>query len=198
MQREQNLWGLQCLLWPAHAKLLIYAADSVLAFQFQAPTRFKNARCLFNCVSSTVYHSPYCDTVLNGFWTCPYIYMSALFCLFSSHKFLRLFTFAHPFFSASFCSSFLFSLQFSFIPSFRALVSSPSTLFFCALHLMRLSPCLFQFSSQSSRNVRLLTTYIPPYSPRIVVIMLILTTLGWCPPNVISSKISAFLSADFQ
>ena len=101
-------------------------------------------------------------------------------------------------FSASFCSFFLFSLQFSFIPSFRALVSSPSTLFFCALHLMRLSPCLFQFSSQSSRNVRLLTTYIPPYSPRIVVIMLILTTLGWCPLNVISSKISAFLSPDFQ
>ena len=171
MQREQNLWGLQCLLWPAHAKLLIYAADSVLAFQFQAPTRFKNARCLFNCVSSTVYHSPYCDTVLNGFWTCPYIYMSALFCLFSSHKFLRLFTFAHPFFSASFCSSFLFSLQFSFIPSFRALVSSPSTLFYHSLL---------------------------PYSSRIVVIMLILTTLGWCPLNVISSKISAFLSADFQ
>ena len=198
MQREQNLWGLQCLLWPAHAKLLIYAADSVLAFQFQAPTRFKNARCLFNCVSSTVYHSPYCYTVLNSFWTCPYIYMSALFCLFFLTQVFTPFHICLSLFSASFCSSFLFSLQFSFIPSFRALVSSPSTLFFCALHLMRLSPCLFQFSSQSSRNVRLLTTYIPPYSSRIVVIMLILTTLGWRPLNVISSKISAFLSADFQ
>ena len=112
MQREQNLWGLQCLLWPAHAKLLIYAADSVLAFQFQAPTRFKNARCLFNCVSSTVYHSPYCDTVLNGFWTCPYIYMSALFCLFSSHKFLHLFTFAHPFFLLPFVPPFYFHYSF--------------------------------------------------------------------------------------
>ena len=112
MQREQNLWGLQCLLWPAHAKLLIYAADSVLAFQFQAPTRFKNARCLFNCVSSTVYHSPYCDTVLNGFWTCPYIYMSALFCLFSSHKFLRLFTFVHPFFLLPFVPPFYFHYSF--------------------------------------------------------------------------------------
>ena len=114
MQREQNLWGLQCLLWPAHAKLLIYAADSVLAFQFQAPTRFKNARCLFNCVSSTVYHSPYCYTVLNGFWTCPYIYMSALFCVFSSHKFLRLFTFAHPFFLLPFVLPFYFHYSFPY------------------------------------------------------------------------------------
>ena len=112
MQREQNLWGLQCLLWPAHAKLLIYAADSVLAFQFQAPTRFKNARCLFNCVSSTVYHSPYCDTVLNGFWTCPYIYMSVLFCLFPHTSF---YAFSHlriPFFC------FLLFLLFIFITVF--------------------------------------------------------------------------------
>ena len=166
-------------------------------FSFKPPPTSK-MRFVFLIVSSTVYHSPYCYTVLNGFWTCPYIYMSALFCLFSSHQFFTPFHICASLFSASFCSSFLFSLQFSFIPSFRALVSSPSTLFFCALHLMRLSPRLFQFSSQSSRNVRLLTTYIPPYSPRIVVIMLILTTLGWCPPNVISSKISAFLSADFQ
>ena len=139
--------------------------------------------------------------IVTRFWTVfgrPYIYMSVLFCLFSSHKFLHLFTFAHPFFLLPFVPSFFFSVYFSFIPSFRALVSSPSTLFFCALHLTRLSPCLFQFSSQSTRNVRLLTTHIPPYSPRIVVIMLILTTLGWCPLNVISSKISAFLSADFQ
>ena len=32
------------------------------------------------------------------------------------------------------------------------------------------------------------------YSPRIVVIMLILTTLEWCPLNVNSGKISVFLS----
>ena len=197
MQREQNLWGLRCLLWPAHAKLLIYAADSVLAFQFQAPTRFKNARCLFNCVSSTVYHSSYCYTVLNGFWTSIHLYVCAFLPFFLTQVFTP-FHICASLFSASFCSSFLFSSQFSFISSFRALVSSPSTLFFCALHLTRLSPCLFQFSSQSTRNVRLLTTHIPPYSPRIVVIMLILTTLGWCPLNVISSKISAFLSADFQ
>ena len=58
--------------------------------------------------------------------------------------------------------------------------------------------CFRFYSSQSSRNVRLLSTYIPPYSPRVVVIMLILFTLGWCPLNVISSKLSVFLSTDSQ
>ena len=50
----------------------------------------------------------------------------------------------------------------------------------------------------SLRNPRLLTIHIPPYSPRVVVIMLILSTLGWCPLNVISGKISVFLSTDSQ
>ena len=112
MQREQNLWGLQCLLWPAHAKLLIYAADSVLAFQFQAPTRFKNACCLFNCVSSTVYHSPHCYTVLNGFWTCPYIICLRFFAFFPHTSF---YAFSHlriPFFC------FLLFLLFIFITVF--------------------------------------------------------------------------------
>ena len=60
-------------------------------------------------------------------------------------------------------------------------------------------PVSFSFhSSQSSRNFRLLTTHIPPYSPRVVVIVLILSTLGWCPLNVIIGKISVFLSTDFQ
>ena len=60
-------------------------------------------------------------------------------------------------------------------------------------------PVSFSFhSSQSSRNLRLLTTHIPPYSPRVVVIVLILSTLGWCPLNVIIGKISVFLSTDSQ
>ena len=149
--------------------------------------------CLFHYLSFSI--------LLHGFERFLDVSIHLYVCAFLPFFLTQVFTPFHicaSLFSASFCSFFLFSLQFSFIPSFRALVSSPSTLFFCALHLMRLSPCLFQFSSQSSRNVRLLTTYIPPYSPRIVVIMLILTTLGWCPLNVISSKISAFLSADFQ
>ena len=165
-------------------------------FSFKPPPTSK-MRFVFLIVSSTVYHSPYCYTVLNGFWTSIYLYVRAFLPFFLTQVFTP-FHICASLFSASFCSSFLFSLQFSFIPCFRALVSSPSTLFFCALHLTRLSPCLFQFSSQSSRNVRLLTTHVPPNSPRIVVIMLILTTLGWFPLNVISSKISAFLSADFQ
>ena len=149
--------------------------------------------CLFHCLSFSI--------LLHGFERFLDVSIHLYVCAFLPFFLTQVFTPFHicaSLFSASFCSFFLFSLQFSFIPSFRALVSSPSTLLFCALHLTRLSPCLFQFSSQSSRNVRLLTTYIPPYSPRIVVIMLILTTLGWCPLNVISSKISAFLSADFQ
>ena len=43
-----------------------------------------------------------------------------------------------------------------------------------------------------------LQSSVPPYSPRVVVIMLILSTLGWCPLNVISGKISVFLSTDSQ
>ena len=196
MQRTEPVGTLMLVMTRARhvAYLCSWQCTSI---SVSSPHRFKNACCLFNCVSSTVYHSPYCYTVLNGFWTSIYLYVRAFLPFFLTQVFTP-FHICASLFSASFCSSFLFSLQFSFIPSFRALVSSPSTLFFCALHLMRLSPCLFQFSSQSSRNLRLLTTYIPPNSPRIVVIMLILTTLGWCPLNVISSKISAFLSADFQ
>ena len=100
-----------------------------------------------------------------------------------------------PFFSFLLFLLFIFIIVFLY-PMF--LRTCFIVLNFILLHLTRLSPCLFQFSSQSTRNVRLLTTHIPPYSPRIVVIMLILTTLGWCPLNVISSKISAFLAADFQ
>ena len=60
-------------------------------------------------------------------------------------------------------------------------------------------PVSFSFhSSQSSRNLRLLTTHVPPYSPRVVVIVLILSTLGWRPLNVIIGKISVFLSTDSQ
>ena len=60
-------------------------------------------------------------------------------------------------------------------------------------------PVSFSFhSSQSSRNLRLLTTHIPPYSTRVVVIVLILSTLGWCPLNLIIGKISVFLSTDSQ
>ena len=124
MQREQNLWGLQCLLWPTHAKLLIYAADSVQAFQFQAPTYFKNALCLFNCL----FHCLSFSILLHGFERFWDVSIHLYVCDFLPFFLTQVFTPFHicaSLFSASFCSSFLFSLQFSFIPSFRALVHRP-------------------------------------------------------------------------
>ena len=75
----------------------------------------------------------------------------------------------------------------------------PQHFFFARFNRCDYPPVSFSFhSSQSSRNLRLLTTHIPPYSPRVVVIVLILSTLGWRPLNVIISKISVFLSTDSQ
>ena len=161
MQREQILYELQCLFWPARAKLIIYATDSLLTFHVSSLHPLKKRASilqlyLFHCLSFSIFS--------HGFErrrTCLCCYMCAPF---SSHKFMHLFTFALPFFLLPF---------FSFFPFFIAL-------FF------------------SLRNPRLLTIHIPPYSPRVVVIMLILSTFGWCPLNVISGKISVFLSTDSQ
>ena len=121
--------------------------------------------------------------------------MSAPFSSFSSHKFLHLFTFVHPFFLLTFVPSFFYR-PFPLSHLCVHLLHRPQL--YSSARFIRVSPCLFQFSSQSSRDVRLPTTHIPPYSPRIVVIMLILSTLGWCPLNVISSKISVSLSTNSQ
>ena len=107
MQREQNLWGLQCLLWPTHAKLLIYAADSVQAFQFQAPTYFKNALCLFNCL----FHCLSFSILLHGFerFLDVHTFICPRFFAFFPHT--GFYTFSHlriPFFC------FLLFLLFSF------------------------------------------------------------------------------------
>ena len=123
--------------------------------------------------------------------------MSAPFSSFSSHKFLHLFTFVHPFFLLTFVPSFFFIVLFLYpISACTCFIA----LNFILLHasLEYLLVCFSFHTSQSSRNVRLPTTHIPPYSPRIVVIMLILSTLGWCPLNVISSKISVSLSTNSQ
>ena len=50
--------------------------------------------------------------------TCSCCYMCAPFLPFSSHKFLHLFTFAHPFFPASFCSFFPFFIVLFLYPIF--------------------------------------------------------------------------------
>ena len=146
---------------------------------FQAPAHLTKAHHLFDCISFTVYRFPYCHTVLNADGRVHTVTYLRLFLSFSSHKFLHLFTFAHPFFF-----SFLW-----FLPFF---------LFFIAIFLYsHLFHVCFSFhSSQSLRNVRLLTTHIPRYSPIVVVIMRIMSSLGRCPLKVISGKISVFLSID--
>ena len=94
------------------------------------------------------------------------------------------------FLHTSFCTFSHLRIPFFLLPFVR------SFLFF---NRCDYPPVSFSFhSSQSSRNLRLLTTHIPPYSPRVVVIVLILSTLGWCPLNVIIGKISVFLSTDSQ
>ena len=140
---------------------------------FQAPTHLTKARHLFDCVSSTVYRSPYCHTVLKADGRVHTVtYLRLFFYLFPHTSFD---TFSHlriPFFSPS-SGSFL------------------SFLFFIAIFLYsHLFHVCFSFhSSQSLRNVRLLTTHIPRYSPIVVVIMRIMSTLGRCPLKFISSEI---------
>ena len=116
MQREQNLWGLRCLLWPAHAKLLIYAADSVLAFQFQAPTASK-MRVVFSIVSlplSIILH------IVTRFWTVfgrVHTFICLRFFAFFPHT--SFYAFSHlriPFFC------FLLFLLFIFITVFLYLI----------------------------------------------------------------------------
>ena len=146
-------------------------------------------------ISSSVYHFPYCCTTLNADGRVHTFTCLRLFLLFPHTSF---YIFSHlciPFFY------FLLFLLFFYRPFPLShlcvhLLHRPQL--YSSARFIRVSPCLFQFSSQSSLDVRLPTTHIPPYSPRIVVIMLILSTLGWCPLNVISSKISVFLSTNSQ
>ena len=134
MQKEQILGGLQCLFWPARTKLIIIAADSVLTFHVSSPHPLnKHVSSLwlyiFHCLSFSI--------LSHGFerqWTCLYCYMSALFFTFFLTQVLHLFTFARPFFLLPFVPSYFFHRTFPLFPYLRALLSSPSTLFFCELH----------------------------------------------------------------
>ena len=106
------------------------------------------------------------------------------------------------------CASLFSATFYSFFPFFKVLFLYPiftrTLVIALNIFLLRASICdyppvSFSFHSpQSLRNLRLLTTHIPPYSPRVVVLILILSTLGWCPLNVISNKMSVFLSTDSQ
>ena len=113
---------------------------------FQAPAPLRKARHLFDCVSFTVYRSPYCHTVLNAdgrvhtvlcvrlFYLFPHICASLFFLL----PLVPSFFFFFFFFIAIFLYSYMYAHLFYLL--------SPSTLFFYKLLRTRLSPCLFQFS----------------------------------------------------
>ena len=93
--------GLQCLFWPARTKLIMCAADSYKHSMLQAPTHSTNARCLFDCISATVYRSPYCHTGFERQRTCSY------FCAFFTFFLTQIFTSFHicaSLFTAFFCS----------------------------------------------------------------------------------------------
>ena len=174
MQTELILWGLQCLFLPARAKLIIFAADSVLF-------HVSNPHPLNKLVSSLW---------LNLFHCLP-------FSMCFPHTSSTPFHICASLFSTSFCSILFFNRAF---PShlYAHFFHRPQ-LYSSARFIRRdyLLVCFIFHSSQSSRSVRILTTHKPPYSSR-VVIMPILSMLGWCPLNVISNKISVFLSTDSQ
>ena len=89
---------------------------------FRASTHLTNARRFFNCISSTVYRSPYSHAVLNADGPVYAVTCVPLFNLFPHTSFC---TFSHlrfPFFLIPFVCSFLSLKYFSFIPSLRALV----------------------------------------------------------------------------
>ena len=145
---------------------------------FQAPTHLTNARRLFDyfLLLSIVLH------ILTRFWTPTdvfMLYMCAPFSPFSSHKFLNLFIFSHLF-SPSF-GSFPFLIAIFLYSHLYAHFFHRTQLYSSARFIRSdyLLVCFSFHSSQSSRNVRLLTTRIPPYSPIVVVIMLILSILEW-------------------
>ena len=164
---------------------------------FQTPAYLTKARHLFDCISFTVYRSPYCHTVLNADGRVHTVTCVRLFLSFSSHKFLHLSHLRIPFFSPSSGSFLFFIAIFLYSPLYARIFYRPQ-LYSSARFIGRdyLLVCFSFHSSQSSRNVWLLTTHIPRYSPRVVVIMLFLSSLRWCPLKVISSEISVFLSID--
>ena len=124
----------------ARANFIICAADNVLTFHVSSP----HPLIVLDCMSFIVYCSPYSHTVLEADGHVHTVTCLRPFLPFSTHRFLYLFTFARPFFLLPFVPSLFFHHTFPLFPSLRALLSSPPTLFFCALHETQLS--LFKFS----------------------------------------------------
>ena len=133
---------------------------------FQAPAHLTKVRHLFYCVSFNVSIVPRIATrFLNANGRVHTVTYLRLFLSFSSHKFLHLFTIAHPFFFFLLPlvpSLFFFFIAIFFYSHLYAHLFYRPQLYSSALPRARLSPVGFSFhSSQSSRNVRLLTTHIP-------------------------------------
>ena len=116
MQRTEPVGTLMLVMTRARhvAYLCSWQCTSI---SVSSPHRFKNACCLFNCVSSTVYHSPYCYTVLNGFWTSIHLYVRAFLPFFLTQVFTP-FHICASLFSASFCSFFFLFRIFFLYPIF--------------------------------------------------------------------------------
>ena len=142
MQGEQILRGLQCLFWPARAKLIIFAAD-IPCFKPLPPPP-----------PPTVLRSP----ILNAGRTL--LPVCALF------TFLYLFRFVHLFFLLPFVPSLFFIVLFLYSHFYAHFFHRPqlysSTRFIRRDYLL---VCFSFHSSQSSRNVGLLSTHVPPYPP---------------------------------
>ena len=127
--RESRSYGDFNTCFDPRTKLIMCTANSVLTFHVSSPRPLNKSAsslrlCLFHCLSFSV--------LPHGFErrrTCSYCYISAPFLSFSSHNFLHLLTFAHPFFF-----SFLWFLPFFFFFFHRNFPLFPSF------------SCLFQFS----------------------------------------------------
>ena len=191
--RESRSYGDFKACFDPRARLIMCAANSVLTFHVSNSRPLNKSASslrlyLFQCLSFSV--------LPHGFErqrTCSYCYMSAPFFIF----FLaQAFTPFHICASLPLVPSFFFVAIFLYSHLYAHLFYPQ--LYSSARFIGRdyLLVCFNFHSSRSSRNVWLLTTYIPRYSPRVVVIMFILSSLRWCPLKVISSEISVFLSID--
>ena len=170
---------------------------------FQTPAHLTKAFCDARRVTSSIVSLSLSIVlrIATRFWAPTDVFIllhvCAFFYLFPHTSFYTFHIYASLFFFSSLWFLPFFSLQFSFIPIFTR--TSFIALNFILLRFIGrdyLLVCFSFHSSQSSRNVWLLTTHISRYSPRVVVIMLILFTLRWCPLKVISNEISVFLSID--
>ena len=172
--RESRSYGDFNACFDPRAKLIMCAANSVLTFHVSSPRPLNKSASslrlyLFHCLLFSVL--PHCFERRR---TCSYCYMCApFFIFFLTQVFTPFHICASLYFSPSSGSfHFFFHRNFPLFPSLHASLLLPLTLFFSALHRTRLSPCL------------------------VVLIMRIMSTLGWCPLKVISSEISIFLSID--